>query len=162
MNNIIYPIREKKHRLDEEVYSGGIFVSITACVKNRKKLFVNDRIFKVFESIILKELKTNNCSSYVYLFMADHSHIILSGDEVTSNCKKCFDKIKQKTGFWLSKNLKDVKWQKDYYDHILRSNENLYVQVKYILNNPVRAGLVNFWKKYPYKGSTVYNFDEWD
>jgi putative transposase len=162
MNDIKYPIREKKHRLDEEVYKGGVIVSITACVKNREKIFVNDKIFMEFKKIILQELKSEKCSSYIYLFMPDHLHIILSGDEDNSNSKKCFDRIKQKTGFWLSKNIKEVKWQKDYYDHILRSSENLYVSIKYILNNPVRAGMADYWKIYPYKGSTIYNFDEWN
>jgi hypothetical protein len=55
-----------------------------------------------------------------------------------------------------------IKWQKDYYDHILRKKENLNIHIKYILNNPVRAGLVDYWKQYPYKGSTLYNLENWD
>ncbi|MEB2355563.1 MAG: hypothetical protein OZ915_10335, partial [Ignavibacteriales bacterium] len=61
-----------------------------------------------------------------------------------------------------SKSKANVSWQKDYYDHILRSEENLEIHLKYILNNPVRAGMVNYWKKYPYIGSTVYNLYEWE
>jgi hypothetical protein len=51
---------------------------------------------------------------------------------------------------------------KNFYDHIIRNDENYEKVIYYILNNPVRAGIVDHWKKYPYKGSTVYNFDEWD
>ena len=70
--------------------------------------------------------------------------------------------FKQKTGYWFTKNRKEVKWQKDYYDHILRSEENLIVHLKYILNNPVRTGLVGYWRNYPYKRSTIYNLAEWE
>ena len=70
--------------------------------------------------------------------------------------------FKQKTGFRLSKNKKGVIWQKDYFDHILRKDEVLEKHVKYILGNPVRAGLTKDWKAYPFKGSTVYDFATWE
>ena len=154
-------IREKKHRLDPEIYVGEEVISFTLCIKNRNKYFTNKKTFKIFEAYLLNELKTFNCSAYVYLFMADHAHFVLSGNNSKADIKKCLDMFKQKTGFWLSNNNKKIKWQKDYYDHILRSEENLIVHLKYILNNPVRAGIVEYWKQYPYKGSTIYNLDEW-
>lgn len=154
-------IREKRHRLDAEVYKGGIVVTFTMCIKDRKYFFVkNDRFLK-FEKILLNELKEFNCSAFVYLFMPEHSHLTLTGNDEKSEIKGCIDMFKQKTGYWLSKNHPEIKWQKDYYDHILRSKENLDFHIKYILNNPVRAGLVDYWKEYPYKGSTVYNLDDW-
>ena len=93
--------------------------------------------------------------------MPDHMHLTLVGNDSKSNMKKCLEMFKQKTGYWLGKNFPEIKWQKDYYDHILRKQENLDINIKYILNNPVRAGLVDYWNQYPFKGSTVYNLDEW-
>jgi len=48
-----------------------------------------------------------------------------------------------------------------FYDHILRKDEDIPKQINYILQNPVRKGLVKNWKDYPYKGSTLYNLNEW-
>ncbi len=155
-------IREKKHRLDEEIYIGEKPISFTLCIKDRKQYFTNDSSFKIFEQIILGELKSFDCFAFVYLFMPDHLHLVLGGNNSNSNVKKCLEMFKQKTGFYLSKKSKTIRWQKDYYDHILRSEENLEVQLKYILNNPVRAGIVDYWKQYPYKGSSIYNLNEWD
>jgi len=70
--------------------------------------------------------------------------------------------FKQKTGFWLSRNHSTVHWQKDFYDHIVRSNEAIEKHIQYILNNPVRMGLVGNWKDHPFKGSTIHRLDEWD
>jgi len=162
MNNIkMKPIREKRHRLDPEIYRGEQIVSFTLCIRNNTDLFTTKNVFLTFEKMLLAELKNFNCSAFVYLFMPDHVHLTLAGNDSSSNIKKCLDMFKQKTGFWLSQNNPDIKWQKDYYDHILRSKENLDVHIKYILNNPVRAGLVEYWKQYPFKGSTVYNLNEW-
>ncbi len=157
-----YPYREKKHRLNAELYIGQILVSVTLCVKDRKELFVDENIFQQFESFLLKELNEGDCSAYIYLFMPDHAHIILSGNSENSDIKKCIDRFKKKTGFWLYKNKPDYKWQKDYYDHILRKEEDLETLIRYILNNPVRIGLVENWKLYKFKGSTVFNLDEWE
>ncbi|MEJ2616519.1 MAG: transposase [Ignavibacteriaceae bacterium] len=157
-----YYIKERKHRLPKGLYIGEIAVSFTACIKDRKCLFTNENIFNEFEKILLDELKSTSCSSYVYLFMPDHLHTIIKGNMPEVNLKTCMDKFKQKTGYWLSKNIIDKKWQKDYYDHIIREEENLEIQVQYILNNPVRAGLVEHWKDYPYKGSTIFKLNEWE
>lgn len=40
-------------------------------------------------------------------------------------------------------------------------DDDIEKQVYYILENPVRKGLVNNWKEYPFKGSTIYNFEKW-
>jgi putative transposase len=41
-------------------------------------------------------------------------------------------------------------WQKNFYDHIVRSDESLLDLCHYILNNPVRKGIVSTWEEYPY------------
>ena len=156
-----YPYREKKHRLELQIYTGRILVSFTLCVKDRKELFVDDKVFQQFESLLLKETREQNCSLYAYLFMPDHAHLLLSGNSEDSDIKKCVDMYKKKTGFWLYKNKPEFKWQKDYYDHILRKEEDLITVIQYVLNNPVRAGIVENWKEYKFKGSTVYKLDEW-
>lgn len=153
---------EKHHRLDTEIYRGGQVVAITACIKDGKELFVELEDFEIFKNFLIGELKSFNCSSYVYLFMPDHLHVLITGNNDKSDIKKCFEMFKQKTGFWLSKHKPNYKWQKDYYDHILRKSDDLVKQCKYILQNPVRAGLVGCWKQYKYYGSTIYNLHEWD
>lgn len=155
-------IQEKKHRLDNELYIGERAIAFTVCIKDKKEYFLNNNIFKYFEEILIDELRNYNCRALVYLFMPNHLHLIISGNESNSNVKKCLEMFKQKTGFYLSNNEEKVKWQKDYFDHIIRDEENLETQIKYILNNPVRAGLVDYWKDYQFKGSTVYNLYEWE
>jgi len=155
-------IRERKHRLWPELYTGERVIAFTGNVKSRKPLFTSKNIFAEFESMLVKSLTKYDCDAYVYLFMPDHFHFILTGKHSKSNIKKCIDSFKQSSGFWLHKNLPQIKWQKDYYDHILRSDEDLIAQIKYVLNNPVRSELVGYWKIYKFRGSTLYNLDEWD
>lgn len=155
-------IREKHHRLPVEAYDGYVAVAFTANVRHRKNLFKDGTVCNVFQELLLKESRDHRCLVYVYLFMPDHLHCIIAGDSEESNVKMCMDMFKQQSGFWLYKNKPDFHWQKDYYDHIIRNEADMNNQVMYILNNPVRAGLVMSWKRYPYKGSTVFDFYKWE
>ena len=41
-------------------------------------------------------------------------------------------------------------WQRHYHDHAVRSDEDLHSIVLYVLQNPVRAGLINDFHDYPF------------
>ncbi len=43
-------------------------------------------------------------------------------------------------------------WQRGFYDRIARSDEDLVAACEYVLNNPVRAGLVAEAGEWPYCG----------
>jgi putative transposase len=154
-------VREKKHRLDAGLYRGFNVVTFTCCILNRRKLFVTQSVFAVFEDILIHELERHGCQSHIYLFMPDHLHLTLQGKFEGSDIRKCLVLFKQKTGYWMSRNGTGFEWQKDFYDHVLRKDEDLVRHVRYILSNPVRTGMVGDWKEYPFKGSTVYDLNSW-
>ena len=41
-------------------------------------------------------------------------------------------------------------WQDEFFDHVLRSDESLPAKTEYILQNPLRAGLVHGGERYPW------------
>jgi REP element-mobilizing transposase RayT len=41
-------------------------------------------------------------------------------------------------------------WQAESFDHVLRSSESLDAKILYLLENPVRRGLVREWNQYPW------------
>ena len=41
-------------------------------------------------------------------------------------------------------------WQQESFDHVLRSSEGLDASFDYVLQNPVRRGLVRDWREYPW------------
>ena len=88
--------------------------------------------------------------------------MLLEGRTYDSNVLSALKLFKQKTGYFLSQSGSTFKWQKDFYDHILRSDEDILKQVAYILHNPVRAGLAKNWYDYPYKGSMLYDLSNVD
>jgi REP element-mobilizing transposase RayT len=41
-------------------------------------------------------------------------------------------------------------WHKECYDHYVRDDEELHRIIEYILNNPVKAGLVKHWQEWKF------------
>jgi single-stranded-DNA-specific exonuclease len=158
----INPVREHPHRLHPNLYRGNIAVAFTLCVQDRTTLFTEAETVTAFEEILREELAKHECDGLVYLMMPDHMHLIISGKSAQADTLKCLGFIKQRTRYWLSQNRPTHEWQKDFYDHILRKEDDIRKQMKYILENPQRKGLVEDWRVYPFKGSTVYRLDEWD
>jgi putative transposase len=150
------PVIERKHRLPRESYKGAISVAFTLCLKNAGKLsgFIprHKEMVDQFIEILTAVSEETCCFVPAYCFMPDHQHLIVTGRESGSDLWKMVTRYKQKTGYWLSKN-GSLRWQKDFYDHLLGRGEDLAAQVKYILDNPVRKGLLESWEEYPFKGS---------
>jgi hypothetical protein len=67
-------------------------------------------------------------------------------------CGALITLFKQSTGYWMH-NHSFSQWQKNFYDHVIRNSEDLKHQIYYIVNNPVRRGLVKDWDEYPLTGS---------
>lgn len=154
-------MREKKHRLPTSCYQRRVIVSFTLCLKNRIPVFTEKKIVDIFTQVLLDALEKFDCESLVYLFMPDHCHFLKQGKSDHANVIDVINDFKKKTGFWLYKNAPNVRWQKDYYDHIVRSEDEIQRHIWYILGNPVRKNIIQDWKEYPFKGSTVYDLHKW-
>ena len=154
-------VREHTHRLSRDLYVGNIIAAFTVCIHEKRNIFSEDNIFSSLEKILLETMNKHKCDAHVYLFMPDHCHLLIRGKDKSSDLWRCMVTFKQRSGYWLSRNGIQEKWQKDFYDHILRKDEDIVKQVKYILGNPGRKSIVANWRDYKLKGSTIYNFDNW-
>jgi REP element-mobilizing transposase RayT len=146
-------VKEKSHRLPKEFYRGKISVAFTLCLKGDVQAFTSYEIISIFKDILTSAVIKEGCIVPVYCFMPNHQHLIITGTRNDSDIWKAIVSYKQKTGFWMSANKPEIGWQKDFYDHIIRTNEDIAAQVRYMLDNPVRKGLVLLWQEYPFKGS---------
>jgi putative DNA methylase len=43
-------------------------------------------------------------------------------------------------------------WQREYYDYLVRDEEDFYRYLEYTLQNPVKAGLCERWEDWPWNG----------
>ena len=96
---------------------------------------------------------------YAYCVMPDHVHLVLgpseSCDIVTFVGQ--FKNLAQRALWELG--VRGKVWQRSFFDHFLRADEQVGTVVDYVLDNPVRAGLVASRYEYPFSGSPVFEID---
>jgi REP element-mobilizing transposase RayT len=87
--------------------------------------------------------------------MPDHVHLILTPltDETRRlivSLVEIMKAIKGASAHGINRRLchHGAVWQEESFDRVLRSSENLDAKIDYVLQNPVRAGLVRDWLKY--------------
>ena len=81
---------------------------------------------------------------HLAVFMPDHVHFLLSFSDISS-----FSLIIGDWKRWLTLRCA-ISWQENFFDHRLRREESFKQKAEYILHNPVRAGLVQEAKDWPY------------
>jgi putative transposase len=106
-----------------------------------------------FTSLLGAAAEKHACVVSIYCFMPDHVHVLLGGRQESSDAWAAIALFKQRAGVWLGRHRPGIRWQKDFYDHVIRRDEDLGAQVRYIAGNPVRKGLVKDWREYPFTGA---------
>ena len=159
---------QKKHRLDPSLYHGLKRVTFTICADKNYPVFRSDNVVNEFLHILTEVHKKYFCKNWIYIFMPDHIHFISEGVENNSDVLAMAKMFKQKAGFWLSKNTAQAeacgypgvpRMQRNFYDHIHRSDDDLKTHVRYILENPVRKNIAKSWKEYPFTGSLHFKIE---
>lgn len=147
--------KRKTNGLDQELYCQKRIYFITICSFDGKELFKKPQTVDWLLEKLKECGKIHGFINYAYCFMPDHVHFLLEGDE-GSNLIAMVKKFKQLTGYYYKKETGKGLWQKSYYDHILRKEEDIVQVVRYILENPVRKGLVRQAEEYPFSGSLKF------
>ncbi len=136
------PAREEANR--------SVIQYLTVCVKNRRKLL--DQV-DVAAVLIDSWKSANHWLVGRYVIMPDHLHLF---------CAPAVQPVAPLANwvrFWKSASTRnwpkgDAKpiWQKDFFDRQLRHGESYGQKWRYLVENPVKAGLVKNWEEWPYQG----------
>ena len=92
--------------------------------------------------------------------MPDHVHLLLEALADDSDFKSAMHHFKRTTGYAWKQRTKKRLWQEGYYDRVLREHDSDLEVVRYILDNPNRAGLTVGDKAYPHMGSSRFSMDQ--
>ncbi|WP_337866381.1 transposase [Ignavibacterium sp.] len=145
-----YPVR-KPTRLKEFDYSNNGYYFITICVQNNKMIFgdvENEKMKlntygKEVEKILLSlPERYKQIEIDYYVIMPNHFHgiFILSNENNQSvTISNVIGGFKSLTTITIHKlGIKDFKWQRSFYDRIIRDEKELFYIRQYIEQNPLR------------------------
>ncbi len=142
--------RRKNIRLQPGVYKNRAQIfSLTICSWQRSPWFKEAAYAAVLIDTLHAGLFAEKSKIYAYCLMPDHLHLLISPREI--GLIDLINRWKSYTANLLKKEgLPSKCWQRSFYDHVLRKEEEIKTIAEYIVYNPVRAGLVNHWREYAY------------
>lgn len=153
-----YLTRNRKPiRLGSERYAEpGAICSVTVAVQDRQPIFADPIVAAAAVEVLVEHAGKTGAVIYGYCVMPDHLHPVL-GPSATCDIITFVGQYKnqvQRRAWNLGVN--GSFWQKRFWDHFLRAEEQVEQTVQYVLNNPVRKGLVDEWSGYVFSGSLVF------
>ena len=148
------PVR-KKNRLARDVYDGPGTFSVTVSTSDRRKHFTNAANVELCRYALTEAADSQRFIVLAYVFMPDHLHLLVEGTEA-SNLIQFMTAFKQLTEYRFRRAGGERLWQKGYYDHVLRKEEDVNVVAAYIFANPVRAAIVEVMGQYPFVGGALW------
>jgi putative transposase len=138
-------------------YTGPRRYFLTFCTFHRQPHFIDAATTTSTLSEILRVAGALGFSVLAYCFMPDDVHLLVEGDTPTADARRFTTALKQHTGFWFARERGERLWQRYGYERVLRDSDDSLAVARYILENPVRAGLARAPSDYPFSGSPRYS-----
>jgi putative transposase len=150
-------ITARPTRLKNFDYLGCYRYSLTFCTALRHAAFATPRVVSTVRDQLLRCAADDGFAVCAYCFMPDHVHILTVGERPDSALLPFVKRFRQASGYWYSKVVRRDLWQKGFFEYILRDTDATDDIARYILANPVRAGLAARIGEYPHAGSGTFN-----
>ena len=157
--------QRKNIRLEEYDYNSAGSYFITFCVQDRKKILSQIHVGalheapeieltqygKIVKDVIETVEKRFGVTVDRYVVMPNHVHIIITVNECEERAihesplrgRSVISKVVGYIKMNSSKKIHNINpeiniWQRSYYDHIIRNEDDLFEKQNYIINNPAK------------------------
>jgi putative transposase len=144
-------IKGRPPRLDRVFPSGPLYF-VTFSTRDRKPFRSLTRVHETVKHYAQRAASDFYVAVGRYVIMPDHIHLFVRGDD-DFVLLKWVGGLKRAISVAL--NPGGPLWQPGFFDHVLRSEESYGEKWLYVRNNPVRAGLVDDARDWPYQGECV-------
>ena len=144
-------LRRGRHSLHDQIYS------ITTVTRDRHPLFMDITAAR----LLVRELRhLHECGdviSLAWVVMPDHLHWLIqlkhrSNEFDPTALSRVVKTLKARSALNINRHLcqHGSLWQRAYYDRAARKDEDIRQMARYIVANPLRAGLVECIGDYPH------------
>ena len=147
-------------RLAGFAYVGRHRYFLTFCCRDRLAVFKDAQIAEQTLTQFRHTSTLDRFAILAYCLMPDHAHLLCEGLSGESDFKHFAKMAKQRSGGLFARTQHAPLWQGGYYERVLREEDDVRALARYIVNNPVRAGLVESPEAYPFVGSDVWSLTD--
>ena len=142
--------RPGSHRLrNGRVSESGRLYLLTTTTRSRTPLFKDFR----FARTVIQQLRFSDerkaCRSLAWVLMPDHLHWLIELGPVSLGRLMCEFKSRSSCALYKAGAERRHIWQTSFHDRALRKDDDLVKMARYVVANPLRAGLVKQIGDYP-------------
>ena len=116
--------------------------------RGKDALFVSARVNKQVIEIMNNACAIHEYELLAYCLMPDHLHMLVKSSAGSTDLRGLVRAMKS----FCTKSLRRQLWQRGFYEHVMRTGEDIRRTAEYIVNNPVRKGLAPRVEDYPWAG----------
>lgn len=124
----------------------GYYYHIVFSTSRRDPVFSDFSFARIVACELRKSDEIGVSETFSFVVMPDHVHWLLCLK--SGSLSQCIQRVKAN----VSRQIGQKVWNKGFYDHGIRTDENLKNVGRYIVANPLRSGLVQ----------NVRNYSHWD
>ena len=110
---------------------------IVTSTRDRKPVFSDFYRARAAIRVLMDEERLGEVSTFAFVLMPDHLHWLFQLEQDTE-VVKVVGRVKS----LIARRCGRAVWQPGFYDHALRKEEDVAAIARYIVANPLRAGLV--------------------
>lgn len=125
---------------------------VTAVTQSRRPVFQNFTHARILIQTLHFQDMQNNCQTLAFVIMPDHFHWLLTLKSLPG-ISRIMQSVKRHSARQINLNTGNTNralWQNGFHDHAIRKEEDLKSIARYIVANPLRAGLVERISDYPH------------
>jgi len=119
------------------------FITINTVPRGNNQLAIPAVAEGLVESLVVR-IEKGQWWPWLMLFMPDHVHGL-----ITFAPDQTMQKVVRDWKRFMARNA-GIHWQRDFFDHRIRNETSLAEKWNYIIQNPVRAGLVTSAEEWPF------------
>ena len=134
-----HSLRTGRHTQAGQIY---LLTSVTA---DRQPVFADFLAARCLIRCLQQAALLRQADTLAFVVMPDHLHWLMQLGEGI-DLSRCMGSVKSIT----ARQLGIPFWQKGFHDHAVRKEEDLPAVARYVVSNPVRAGLVKRVGEYPH------------
>jgi putative transposase len=141
-------------------YLGFYRYFLTFCTFERQAHFTTQEHVNLVLLHIQRAASEQRFALIAYCFMPDHLHLLIGALADNSDARRFIKAAKQYSGFYFKQKFEHQLWQRYGFERTLRDDDATLTVARYIVENPLRARLVEKVEDYRFAGSSVYSIGE--
>lgn len=145
--------RKQIHLINYDYSRNDAVYFITLCTHGKQEYFKKPQVAKyIADEINYRTRTAGEILVFAYCIMPDHLHLLLKlNDGYGKTLQKWVAAFKIHTARLLNQ-LENITplWQRNFYEHIVRTDESMKEIAEYIVHSPIRKNMVSNWREYSF------------